>query len=166
MAENKTRLLRLGCTQLCALLTVLCTIALQTGTRATEQPISHCSRLLNLEANKTYTLAALVSNDWNWFASDVVHFAGRVSTDDGTNTFSDVWLLHTDLFRLGVNEDLSDARGPVFDVRERESFWGKGSAEVRVRTRGTKTTVCMCTSNDASKTANEACLTRVKTGGI
>jgi hypothetical protein len=117
-----------------------------------------CLRTSDLEPNKTYTLATLASNEWNWWASAVVNFAGRVSTQDGSNSFADVWLLHTDLFRWGVNEDLANARGPIFIVKERESFWGKGGVEVRVRTRNSATKVCLCTANDADKLPNEKCL--------
>jgi hypothetical protein len=120
---------------------------------------SHCLRVSNLEPNKTYTLATLASNDSSWWASAVVNFAGSVTTEDGKNTFADVWILHTDLFRWGVNEDLGNgARGPIFRIKERESFWGKGGAEVRVRTIDSATKVCMCTGTDASKVPNEGCL--------
>lgn len=122
---------------------------------------SYCLRFLNLERNTTYTLAILASNEWDWWATSVVSFAGRVVTEDGKDTFADVWIVHTDLFRWGVNEDLGRARGPIFRVQERESFWGKGDAEVRVRTRDTATNVCMCTGRDASKRPSARCLTAI-----
>jgi hypothetical protein len=129
--------------------------------QAPANSVNHCVRISNLEPNRTYTLAVLVSDEWNWWASAVVNFAGRVTTEDGTNTFADVWILHTDVVRWGVNEELSNARGPIFNIKERESFWGKGGAEVRVRTRDTATKVCMCTSNDANKLANDRCLKEI-----
>jgi hypothetical protein len=118
----------------------------------------YCLRISILEPNKTYTLATLASNEWNWWASAVVNFAGRVTTEDGKDAFADAWILHTDLLRWGVSEELANARGPVFTISERESFWGKGGAEVSVRTRDSATRVCMCTGTDASKRPNERCL--------
>ena len=123
-----------------------------------------CVRKVSLDSNKTYTLATLASNDWNMWASATVNFAGRVTTENGANTFSEVWILHTDLFRWGVNEDLPSAKGPYFNVKERESFWAKGGAEVRVHTANTATEVCLCTFPDASKVADEKCLKSVSAG--
>lgn len=120
---------------------------------------AHCQLRLELSPNQTVTVAATVVNDYSLWTSEGLHFAGRVATDDGANRFADVWVLHTDAVRWGMNEALPvSARGPLFNVSERESFWGKGQAEVRVRTLGSPTHVCLCTGRDANKLPLARCL--------
>jgi hypothetical protein len=120
---------------------------------------ARCQLRLDLAPNQTSTVAATVVNEYALWTSQGLNFAGRVATDDGSNTFADVWVLHTDALRWGVNESLpGSARGPVFNVSERESFWGKGQAEIRVRTRNSPTHVCLCTARDANKLPVERCL--------
>ena len=127
-------------------------LALLLFTQAASAGQQSCQRKIELAPNQKATIATTVQNDLNVFSSQAVEVQGSVTTDDGSNRLNAVWLLISDLFRWGKNEDLEGPFGPIIQFHERVSFWAKGMAEIRVQATNSPTHLCLCTLDQVAAT--------------